>query len=100
MMINLLHALQALFVMCWTVPLVLFVRPAWQRGGDSCDRLAAALWWASLSIIAFPLRWLVQGAPLTHIGQSELVLWSLLYVTGSVAAIALAVAAYRVCHGR
>lgn len=99
-MTEILHALQAIFVLAWSAPLVLFWRPALGRAHDACDRLAAATWFASLSVIAFPLRWLVQGVPVAHIADTDLVLWSFLYVTGTAGGAALTVAVRRVCHGR
>jgi len=98
-MTEVIHALQALFVMAWFVPLALFWRQAFSRAKDKCDQLAAAMWFASLSVIAFPLKWLLLGAPLTHMTRVDLSLWSVLYVTGVVAGLRLTMAVYRNCHG-
>ena len=42
-MTEVIHALQALFVMAWFVPLALFWRQAFTRAKDKCDQLAAAM---------------------------------------------------------
>lgn len=99
-MIEVIRALQVLFVLSWFVPLVLFWRPAFTRATNKCDQLAAAMWFASLSVVAFPLKWLLLGAPLSHMTRTDLTLWSLLYVAGVVAGLRLTLAVYRNCHVR
>lgn len=97
-MTDIIRALQVLFVLAWTVPLILFVRPAFTRARNGCDSLAAATWFASLSIVAFPLRWLLQGNP-ARLPHSDMVLWAALYVAGSFAAVKLSKAVRGVCNG-
>lgn len=98
-MSNLIHALQALFVLAWALPLIMFWRQAVSKANDKCDQLAAAMWFASLSIIAFPLKWLLLGAPVSHMTATDLTLWCVLYVAGSVAGPRLTWAVYRNCNG-
>jgi len=97
-MTDILRALQVLFIVAWTVPLVLFARQAWSKATCECDRLAAATWYAALSVIAFPLRWLLQGGPVEMIPPNQLILWSALYVLGVFASFYLTLAVHRVCR--
>lgn len=97
-MINLLRALQVVFLFAWLIPIVLFRRQAWSKANAPCDQLAAATWYAAMSIVAFPLRWLLQGGIVQHMSRDELAVWSALYVLGTFAAVYLTLSVSRVCR--
>lgn len=99
-MTEVIRALQVAFVLAWFIPIVLFARQAWARATSSCDRLAASTWYTAVSIVAFPIRWLLQGGPISQIPNDQLLVWSALYVLGSIAAVYLSVAVKVVCNER
>jgi hypothetical protein len=99
-MIEIVQALQVLFVAAWSLPLVLFRKFAWCHPRDAFDRLRTAVWYVALSTTAFPLRWLVFPSPLRHMPHDELAVWAGLYVLAILAAFALTARTQEVCRGR
>lgn len=95
-----IRALQVLYVVAWLVPLILFAGPAWRKASGPCDRLAAATWYTSFSIMCFPLFWLSQSGLVQQIPHDKLAMWSALYVLGICAAVYLTLAVHRVCNPR
>lgn len=99
-MIEVLRALQVLMVAAWGVPLVLFAKYAFRRAAGPCDTLRAAVWFVSVSVTAFPLRWFVFGTTISTMTTMELAIWSSLYVMGALASGFLTLATVGVCRGR
>jgi hypothetical protein len=97
-MIELLRGLQVLFVLAWSVPLMVFVKPAWRKATSPVDQLCAAVWWTGASVIVFPLYWLLFNHAAAEMSPSMLSVWSILYVAGMVAALTLTLATHRVAH--
>ena len=100
-MTDVVRVLQVLYVVAWLVPLILFSRQAWRKANSNCDRLAAATWYTSFSIMCFPLFWLTQSAGVVQgIPHDKLAMWSALYVLGICAAVYLTLAVHAVCSSR
>lgn len=99
-MIELLRALQVLFVLAWSAPLVLFAKQAWSKALTLEDRLAAAMWYSAFTTIGFPVRWLIQGGSILTMPHDELATWSALYVLGIFSAAYLTVSVHQVCVAR
>lgn len=99
-MIEVLRALQVMFVCAWGVPLYLFAEYAVRKANNPHDTLRAATWFVALSVIAFPLKWFIFGAAIYGMPRIELAVWSSLYVMGALAALFVTHAVCEVCRGR